>query len=121
MDARGREGTLIDYDRQSPTYLVYEEGTGIVRRVRMVKFLTSKLSTKQEEPIDQSDQIRDEDLDDEVEVNQPIRGGIVDSEEPVETAAPHHARRNRHRPKWVNGYDMYFAMESEPDVEYCYT
>ena len=41
LDNRSEKGVFIDYDRGSPSYLVYFPDTGNVKKVREVKFLKS--------------------------------------------------------------------------------
>ena len=59
LEARAVEGKFVGYDKHSPAYLVYIPGTGKIKRVRCVEFL----SKPKEAPVHVQDEVDSDDDD----------------------------------------------------------
>ena len=122
LDARSEKGVFVGYDKGSPAYLVYFPETGVVKRVRCVKFTekferTNKLQsdegivrTEISESPNKNEHDENEDVDVSDEADNEIEG------------ARRYPQRQRSKPKYLEDFvtDSNLEDSTKCTVDYCY-
>lgn len=128
LDARGKEGIFVGYDKYSPAYLIYDQSTQTVRKARCVKFFSvvgdaqidevqievqnyrkpeaAQVMSKNEHALrDETPQRQEDDLKEKPAEPEPIQRTDRSS-------------RTRTPPKWLEDY---VQKVDDCQVDYCYT
>ena len=132
LDARGKEGIFVGYDKYSPAYLVFDPDTQVVRKVRCVKFLTkSAREVEDETPVPFVSGPRARETDKPVEDDVPelmhedddgTPPKVSQQEDPVEGVKNRpHSTRERSKPKWLDDYVQRVSDSTDTcNLDFCY-
>lgn len=127
LDARGKKGIFVGYDRESPAYLVYYPNTGKVCRHRVVKFLSVK---REEDFLVDEGKAHDQSPDDEID--DLLLERRQEEEKPQnadkEQNTHRYPRRETRPPKYLNDYETCYETNVDDDhdhedctnYDYCY-
>ena len=107
LDSRSKKGYFVDYDRNSPAYLVYYPESRTVGKHRLMTF-----TEKFQEAVDA--EINTHHVAPPVKTEKPPEKSTV--EEPVQQSyEPRYPRRQRQSPSYLEEYDC-----ADTCIDYCY-
>ena len=99
LDARSEKGVFVGYDKGSPAYLVYLPDSGVVKRVRCVKFTDN---------FDESDDLicrNDPQLPEPEAVNPAMDETVNEEREHADDdVGRRYPQRQREKPKYLDEY-----------------
>ena len=108
LEARAVEGKFVGYDKHSPAYLVYIPGTGKIKRVRCVEFLSKPKAS----PVHVQDEVDSDDDDDYYDAveNVPQNDHHVPQNVP-QNDENQRLRRDRRPPRRLDDYEVYHVSD----------
>ena len=137
LDARSEKGVFVGYDKGSPAYLVYLPDSGVVKRVRCVKFsdkfddIDSQNGPQLPEPetMNENETVAMKPAMNETVAMKPAMNEMNERvDEKHENEIRRYPQRQREKPKYLDKYvtdidedeDINVARSVKCNIDYCY-